>query len=530
MSEKTDFPVNKIKPVLLLLLLVLALIQLMIPVANHYYLRSYAFDYSAYNFAFYDYAHFRISPCPIYLFPYPVTFLQDHFSLTLMLFAPLYWILGGITQTYTLLIIQWVIVLFGARATYKLILMKTEDNHLSLMSGIYYFILLGRYTSAAGDCNLAIMGSAFVPVFLYYFEKEKWTATLVCFLLLVFNREDYSLWLIFICGFLMVLHRKDRLKLKRSGILLLLSVLFFIIIFQWIIPGLEDENKKYTLFNFAVLGKTPGEAFSFILHHPWQAFKLLYTNHSDSNYYNGIKQEFYWVYFLSGGFLLFYRPYFLLPFIPVIAKKMYNDDPLRWSMESFYSIEIVALLPILVFFIIARMGSETLKVVLAWMVCCCTLIVSGFETTKSADKHIALLGDTRKFNFADSTFYASDYNLRDIRHAMRIIPDTAAVSASGKLSQHLAFRKKIYFFPRIDDAQYVFVLKKNDNWPISQQQADTLIHELLTERDFEVLIDKADFWLLRKKRGPRELSAVPPLFYERRPEPPAGMEKSKLEG
>jgi hypothetical protein len=496
---KTDSLVHKIKPVLVLLLLALAVIQLMIPLCNHYYLRTYAFDFTAYNFAFYDYAHLRISPCPIYLFPYNVTFLQDHFSITLMLFAPLYWLLGWLTGTYTLLIIQWAIVIIGARATYQLILLKTNDNHLSLMGALYYFLLLGRYTSAAGDCNLAIMGSAFVPVFLYYFEKEKTTATFLCFLLLIFNREDYALWLIFICGFLMILHRGNKPKFKRAALLFLLSVLFFFVIFQWIIPALEDENKKYTLFNFAVLGKTPAEALAFVFQHPVQAFKLLYTNHSGSNYYDGIKQEFYWVYFLSGGFLLLYRPWFLLPFIPIVAKKMYNDDPLRWSMESFYSIEIVSLMPVLAFIIIARFSSQTLKLVLAWALCFCAVVVTGVELTKPAEQHKALLGDTRKSNFLDGSFYTSDYDVKEVYKAMELIPDTAVVCASGKISQHLAFRKKIYYFPRIDDAQYVFVIKKNDNWPISQERIDTLIHELRTKQDFETLVDKPDFWLLRKK-------------------------------
>jgi hypothetical protein len=497
---KTDFPFYKIKPVLVLLLLILGVIQLLIPLCNHYYLRTYAFDFTAYNFAFYDYAHLRISPCPIYLFPYNVTFLQDHFSLTLMLFAPLYWLLGWLTGTYTLLIIQWVIVIIGARATYQLILLKTEDNHLSLMGALYYFLLLGRYTSAAGDCNLAIMGSAFVPVFLYYFEKEKTIATFLCFLLLIFNREDFALWLIFICGFLMILHRKNKPKFKRATLLLVLSVVFFFIIFKWIIPALEDENKKYTLFNFAVLGKTPAEALAFVFQHPVQAFKLLYTNHSGSNYYDGIKQEFYWVYFLSGGFLLLYRPWFLLPFIPIVAKKMYNDDPLRWSMESFYSIEIVSLMPVLAFLIIARLSSETLKVTLAWVLCCCALVVSGFELTKPAPHHKGLLGDTGKSNFLEGAFYTSDYDVKEVYKAMELIPDTAVVCASGKISQHLAFRKRIYYFPRVDDAQYVFVIKKNDTWPISQERIDTLVQELRTKRDFEMLVDKPDFWLLRKKQ------------------------------
>jgi hypothetical protein len=83
---------------------------------------------------------------------------------------------------------------------------------------------------------------------------------------------------------------------------------------------------------------------------------------------------------------------------------------------------------------------------------------------------------------------------------MELIPDTAVVCASGKISQHLAFRKRIYYFPRVDDAQYVFVIKKNDTWPISQERIDTLVQELRTKRDFEMLVDKPDFWLLRKKQ------------------------------
>ena len=40
---------------------------------------------------------------------------------------------------------------------------------MALLSLIFYFSLYGRYSAYYSDCNLVVMGSALVPVFLYYF-------------------------------------------------------------------------------------------------------------------------------------------------------------------------------------------------------------------------------------------------------------------------------------------------------------------------------------------------------------------------
>ncbi|HOZ86480.1 MAG TPA: DUF2079 domain-containing protein [Bacteroidia bacterium] len=465
-------------------------------VLNHYFFRSYAFDFAVYNFAFFDYAHFNISPCPVYLFTYNVTFLQDHFSLTLMILSPLYWLLSGLTGTYTLLILQGIIVSAGGWASYRLILFKTENRKLALLVLLYYFILLGRLTAVAADCNLAIIGSAVVPVFLYYFEKNKIVPAIVCFLFLIFNREDFCLWLIFICAFLMLWHRKEKVKLKFSTLLFFLSVLLSVLIFKFFIPSLEDENKKYSLFNFAALGATAPDALLFMLKHPLEALKLLFVNHSGSNYYDGIKSEFYIVLLLSGGVVLFLRPLFLIPFLPLIAKKMYNDEPIRWGIESYYSVEVISILPVLVFLIIAGLKNEKLKLVLASLVCVSTLFMTLTKLTRPSEDHIALLGDVQKTNILSADFFHSYYDVDEIYETMRLVPDSAIVSASGKLSSHLAFRKRLYFFPRIDNADYILLLKKNDNWPISQERADTTVSYLL-KYNWEVMSEKKDIICLR---------------------------------
>src|SRR5690606_25136124 len=72
-------------------------------------------------------------------------------------------------------------------------------------------------------------------------------------------------------------------------------------------------------------------------------------NHIDAPEWDGVKIKFYLMFGLSGGILLFFRPIYLIVLIPLIAKKMYNDDPIRWGYESYYGIEVASILPILIF-------------------------------------------------------------------------------------------------------------------------------------------------------------------------------------
>src|SRR5580692_2400974 len=82
--------------VLYLIMAVFACIFYTTAIGNHYYFRTYAFDYAVYNFAFWDFAHFHMStvPCNQVFGNTHMTFIQDHFSLTLMYLVPVYWLLN----------------------------------------------------------------------------------------------------------------------------------------------------------------------------------------------------------------------------------------------------------------------------------------------------------------------------------------------------------------------------------------------------------------------------------------------------
>ena len=311
-----------------ILLVLFGALMIVIPVTNHYFFRTFAFYYGAYNFAFYDYAHFNISVNPVYMGA-EKTFFQDHLSFTLIFLAPLYWLLKWIFGTYTLLIIQSLFVIWGGWASWKLILEKTASHSLGFITLLLYFTLYGRYSSFAADCNLMIILSSFVPLFLLYFHRGKTWITVACFLFLILGRESMPLWTFFICLFLAIHYRKEREKVKLALILCLSSVSYFIFAFKVLIPAIENPEVPFNLFNYSNLGATPVEALAFIFTHPIDTLELLFVNTSGESYYDYVKSEFYFVYLLSGAALLIFRPYYLIPFIPLIAQKMFNDSPVR---------------------------------------------------------------------------------------------------------------------------------------------------------------------------------------------------------
>jgi len=336
-------------------------------ITNHYFFRTFAYDYGSYNFVFWDYSHFKTSICPIY----PTTsiiFLQDHFSFTLMYLIPIYWLLNWLTGTYTLLLTQTVLILFSGWIVYKLIVLKTDNVWLGLAALLHYFLLQGRYSTFTGDVNIAVIVSCMVPFFLYFFEKKKYLAASVIFILALFSRENMPLWFIFIMFVLVMWHRKEKKILFICLGYTLFSILYFVVLFKFFIPLFETPNKSYSLFNYSALGPDPSSAISFVFKHPIEVFRMFFQNHLGRPEFDGIKYEFYWVYIISGGFMLMYRPQYIIWFIPIVAQKMLNDSPLRWGIEWYYSIEVVTLLPIAVFIIIGEVKMKMLKYGLAVLV------------------------------------------------------------------------------------------------------------------------------------------------------------------
>jgi len=467
-------------------------------VGNHYYFRTATCDYAVYNFAFWDYSHFHISPVPCwYEFKRgPITFIQDHFSLTLMYFVPIYWLFNWLTDSYTLLLLQVTMTLISAWAIYRLIKLKTNDEWLAVLSVLYYFLLIGHYCSFNSDYHDLTLICCIIPVFLLCFELRKYIAASILFLLLLFAREDISLWLIFIFITLITWHWKEKKVVGYCIIGILVSIAYFIVLFKVLIPMVETPNIQYTLFQYTALGATPGEAFIYIIKHPLDTLKLLYVNPLPNHVFDGVKREFYLVYLISGGFLLFLRPQYFIWFIPLIAQKMFNDNPVRWSMVGYYGDQVTTILPITVFLIIAKLKVKKVQYSLSILVCILALFITGYMM--NSNNRAIYWDSSLKENIFNSKFYHPAYDAAKIHIDLKLIPSNAKVCASESILPHLAQRMCGYEFPDVEDAEYLAVFTYHDYYMTDARTYSEKLNSYILNPSWKIIEYDPPFLLMKK--------------------------------
>ncbi len=135
--------------------------------------------------------------------------------------------------------------------------------------------------------------------------------------------------------------------------------------------------------------------------------------------YDKVKFEFYYVYLLSGGFLLFFRPKYLLLIIPLLAKKMLNDNPIRWGIELYYSIEFVSILPIAIFLIIHEFRNRKLRLYITIAVCLLTISITLIKLL-GHNRTMDWWGDS-KYAFYKSSMYHASFDEKKVYRHLAII-------------------------------------------------------------------------------------------------------------
>ncbi len=490
-----------------LITVVFGIIILTIGILNHYYFRTFAFDYAAYNFAWRDYAHFRISGCTVY-WSDNFSFFQDHFSLTFIILMPLYWIMTPIFGTYSLLILQSLFILLGGWGTYKLVEFKTKKNLYAVLALILYYTTYGRWASFITDVNLEIILSSLVPVFLFLFEKKKLIWAHIIFAFLLLGRESISLWMLFIAAFLFLMHLKDDKKMRNLAVIYgILSIFYFVVTFKIFIPLIHSEDRPFNLFNYSVLGDSPFSALKTLIKNPEKTFSLLFINHSGKPEFDYVKTEFYFLYLLSGMILLIWKPKYLLPFIPIIAQKVYNDDPLRWGIETYYSIEIVTMLPYSLFLALNEIKftgefekkSNLTKKTIAFTF----IILSVLLTIHKFDLNNRQIPwyQVEKNKFYDKRMYVVDFDAKMVHQNLKVIPDTAKVAACSNIAPHLAFRDYIYYLPRVDDADYIALLENKKHYIFSEIEYNSLINSYVFNENWNVIINDFPLLIMKKEKN-----------------------------
>lgn len=485
-SENTKFNIVKVS-----VFFFFGLLYCIVSLVNHYLFRTNAHDFGIYNQALYDYAHFRFSNNTV-ISPGFGNILGDHFELLMLFFSPFYYLFGS----YTLLLIQVAAILIGAQGIFKYVELISSNSKLALAAMIQFLLFFGIISALAFDYHNNVAGTMVVPWIFYFFQKNKLKQTVFCFILFLLSKENMALWGFFIFTGLMMKFRNDKKKLILSSALAAISIIYFLIIVKWVIPSVNANGSGYLHFRYAALGSNMGEAISTIFTKPWYTFKLLFINQLGMPYGDYVKTELHVSLLLSGLILLFYRPYYIWMLLPIYGQKMFCDYYQYWGLGYHYSVEFLPVITIGAFTIINEINKEKTRRIISYSL----IILTAAVTFHSCD-HTYTYFNRQKQRFYQSPHYTRSFDIKESYASLRIIPDDAAVCAQDEFVPHLCFRDKIYLYPAVEDADYIYLNTEANFYPFdTKKEYNASVDSLRNSNDWEKIYDKNLTMIFKRKK------------------------------
>ena len=469
-----------------------AVLYALISFVNHYTFRTFAWDLGINNNAIWDYSHFRWNNCMLIDGPQFENILSDHLTFYPLFFSPFIHLFGS----YTMLVFQLLAILFGGLGVYKCTYLKTESEALSNLSLIAFFSMWGIFSALGFDYHDNVVAAMFVPWIYLYLLKEKMVPVLLFTLLVLIGKENMALWTVFIGIGFVLRYWKDAGKRKIGLVVSALGVLYFYLSVNVIIPAFSNAGRGYLHFNYAALGMNFKEAFIRLLTDPVYVVKLLWINHTGEIDAIGIKPELHEVFFLSGGILLLFRPAWMIMLIPIYAQKLFNDDFTKWGINSHYSIEFAPIIALGAFDVIGS-WNKSLKFKL-WIGAIVALLVL-YMTISKIDRRVSKWYTKENVAFYDHSHYDQQFNVPLLHETLKLIPDTASVTASEVLVPHLAFRETIYLYPLGPGTSYVALLDHDGTFPLNRQRIQEEIKKFRADSAWQTIYAQNQLYIFKRK-------------------------------
>jgi uncharacterized membrane protein len=437
------------------ILTLVAALFLYIALTNHSLYRTYALDLGYFNHALYQLCQFEWPIASLGLEGRVIPYFGDHFSLIIILFAPLYALIGD----STLLWIQVFSVIVCAIYLRKLALHYQLSPLLSSLVPLLSLSCWAVFSSIGFDFHANVIGAMLVPGVIYYILKEKLIPAGLFILLILICKENMPLWVFFILTGLLIFHRKNLSKNTRIFLLIssVFSILYFLAVTLWWIPALHPSGTNVQLDKYIGSGGGLRGVVEYCLINPLSALKLLVFDPNGNLAPDKLK--FALMFLASGGMLWFVHPVLLWMSIPIAAQKFLSLNGGPWGIESHYSIEIVPLIGYgSVLFL--RTYSKELG-----------YIFIGVSTAVSLYFNYQIYITTQpRVNILEPSFTQTRLKIDELNVLMKQIPEGASVSCVSIFAPRLANRKFLYHFPNINDAEYIALLKGNlSTYPLNKE-------------------------------------------------------------
>lgn len=468
------------------ILLLFAFLFASISWANHYFFRTDALDLGAYINATYDYSHGQWNDSSSFL-NHPANFLTDHFDLLVVFFSPLSWLF----KDWTLLLLQWLSILCGAVGVYRYFLLRQASVSFARSAMLFYLLQFGVFGALSFNYHSSVVAAALVPFLLVAIEQQNKKHFLLVFILILIAKESMSLWLFFILTGLIFIYRSHPWRKFMAGSALV-ALVWFCSVTLWVMPSLTDGG-GLTQFKFSIVGNSLGDLFAAVLHRPMVLVDALFNNHLGTAGVNGVKEEFWMLFLLSGGLVLLARPVYLWMILPIFLMKMWSDRTLLWGINYHYNIELVPILSIGVFSTLMELTDGKIR---RRLVVACILLAAAVSI-RCMD-HTEVWVRRENIRVYQKKHWQSALNRKAVVDALQQLPADVIVSAQSCLQPHVAWRDNAYLFPHIANAEYVFLAPATNTYPLSRDEFTFTKDSLLASKRWSRIVDKDGVLLLKK--------------------------------
>jgi len=468
-----------------------ALVYGLISFVNHYCFRTYALDLGAYTNALWDYARLQWNDSSVFL-SLQENLLADHFDIYLIIFSPFSYLFGS----YTLLVFQLLFVVAGGIGVYRYFMMDVSISRYALPASIYYYLFFGVLSAVSFDYHSNTIAASLLPWLFVFIRGRKIVASVIMLMAILIAKENVSLWLVFVLLGLTIEYRKNaqwrKLLLAGSGI----SMAYFITVTFIVMPAISNTD-AYHHFHYSFLGESPSEALVFLVTHPIESIQAFFINHTEDLDGNFVKLEFLVLLFVSGLYILFRKPAYLLMLVPLFIQKFFHDNISMWGFSDQYAVEFAPVMAIGIFSSIAAMKSKILKKMLIVL----SLVGCLIASIRIMDNTV-MFTDKSRIRIYKAAHYQRDYDVSGVYDAFKKIPDDAVVSAQSPFVPHLALRDNIYQFPIVRDAEYVVISLNELPYPLSKEAFSVKTSELINSQSWTQIYSEDGLIILQKSSTP----------------------------
>lgn len=399
--------------------------------------------------------------------------LAGHFDLYLPLLSPWSYLFGS----YSLLVVQWAAIVAAGVGIRKLLV--EQHAVLARMAQWAFFMFYGVHNALAFDYHSNVVAAALLPWLFLALQREQLRQASLWALLILIGKENMSLWMVFIALGLAWEYRHHPAIRRWCWQWTSISAVYFVVVVGVVMPLLSHTD-EYRGFLYSQLGEGPLQAVVYLLQHPLQAFQLWFYADLRDALPDPYKMELWKFMLYSGGALLLFRPHWFLMLVPILAQKLWHDNPYMWGIGGQYSIELAPILIIGVFGGLARWPLRSWSLAIGLLQWAGIIAISA----QNMNETVVFNEKSRLRIFAQEHYQQPAIQVEEVHALLQSIPPEAAVAAHAALVPHLALREHIYQFPRVGEANYLLLCPAMGTYPLSWECYEEVLQQQLHLRDW----------------------------------------------